>query len=368
MPTLSDWISHATHLDSFELAAVLVTDLHIEHTADADLACTFQDHDFSRSFYRDQIILSLEIWTRENLIFLQQWLDGRSCRIDRYHVVIIGQPGIRTWWYQYVEVMQLRSFKVHEVLDLPFGSGAIRQSWPRLQSHHWFRERWYADIPRIADLGRELHHHCVYLPGGSANSVESGYHKQWLACHMSSLPGVLVDLRFDLEHSDTLCSWLDHELGWQDQAAVDGFRQLRQALTNQEQSPVLYDQDLFRRTLPLYQHSFATVARESLLSQPWSCIGEKTLRPFMLGQFVIPTGPGAVTYLESLGFWFDHDWFDYSYDQERCAILRMQKLITSVARLCEKSLASCRQHLDVYRQRYQDNSELAHQLTVLYLE
>lgn len=367
-PALRDWVKNSTGLDDFDLAAVLVNDLHVPETARRDLANTFSTHDFSASFHRPQIILSLEVWSRDNLIFFQQWMADRCCRIESYHIIVIGQPGMADWWNRYADVMSLRSFCLHEVLDLPFSGDSIRENWPSLQADHWFRERWYSDIAAVPDLDRDLEWHCVYMPGGSAKSVETGFYKEYLACLMLDLPGMLVDLRFPLKDADTLANWTDAESGWMDQHSVDEIRDIRQRCQQEPAEPVVYDSHLYHRTLPLYQHSFATVARESVMTQPWSCIGEKTLRPFMLGQFVIPTTWDAVSRLEALGFWFDRHWFDFGYEKIQDPLTRTKHLMVSLRELVQRDLAQCRQHLRDHRARYMANSELARQLTRLYRE
>jgi hypothetical protein len=367
-PALRDWIHESTGLDDFDLAAVLVNDLHVPATAQQDLAITFAAHDFTASFDRAQVIVSLEIWSRENLIYFQDWMASRCCKIQNYHIIVVGQPGMAGWWCRYAEIMDLRTFTIWEVLDLPFSGDAVRQSWPQLQPDHWFRERWYSDIDRAPDLDRTLHWHCVYLPGSSSQSVERGFYKDYLACRMMDLPGTLVDLRFPLKDADTLANWLDSESGWLDQASVDELRDLRQRWGDVHGPEVIYDSELYRRTLALYRHSFATVARESLMTQPWSCIGEKTLRPFMMAQFVIPTSIDSVSRLEDLGFWFDRDWFDFSYERHRDVLRRTQALMTSLRDLVSRDIADCQHHLRHHREKYQANSELARQLTSLYPE
>jgi hypothetical protein len=364
IPALRDWIRSTTGLDDFDLAAVLIDDLHIMDQARENLENTFAGHNFADSFDRNQVVLSLEVLTQQHLIELQRWLASRCCRINSYHVIIIGEPGISQWWQNYSDVMNLRSFRIIEVVDLPFGSESLRKSWPK--THSWFREFWYADIPDTADLDRDLRHHFLYLPGGSPNSLEPGLYKDYLACRLLDLPGGLVDLRYGLSEADCLASWVDCESGWIDQQAVDEIRELRQQHGSQHDSPVIYDTDLYVRTLPLYAHTFATVARESLMTQPWSCLGEKTLRPFMLGQFVIPTTLDAVSRLEDLGFWFDHAWFDFDYQKERDVIKRTRQLLRSLADLVQRPLMQCSQHLQDNRSRYQANSLLARQLTEFY--
>ena len=363
-PGLRDWTRRVTGLENFDLAAVLIDDLHIDQQVQQNLKNTFADHDFCSSFGLDQIILSLEVLNQQHLIDLQKWLASQCCCIERYHVIVIGELGISRWWQSYTAVMNLRSFQLVEVLDLPFGSKSLRESWSR--SHSWFREFWYADIPDRVDLDRDLHHHFLYLPGGSSACLETGLYKDYLACRMSELPSGLVDLRYILRDANDLANWTDCESGWQDQAAVDHIRDLRLRLGSKHGSPVVYDRDLYSRTLDLYTHTFATVARESLMAQPWSCCGEKTLRPFMLGQFVIPTTIDAVSRLEDLGFWFDHSWFDFSYQKEKNLMVRTHHLLRSLGDLVTRDLQECRQHLQQHRARYQSNSELARQLTRLY--
>lgn len=365
--TLHEWIQRTVQLQDFDLAAVLTDQLHGGDT-EKQLAAAFAQHDFDASFHRPQIILSLEIWSRENLIAFQQWLSHRCCRIQSYHVVVIGQPGINAWWQRYSDIMQLRSFVLHETLDLPFGNTAMHSNWPRMPRDHWLRERWYRDIIAPPDLDRDLRWHCLYMPGGSSRSVESGFYKEYLACIMLDLPSTLVDLRFALSPADVLANWTDAQSGWVDLQGVDRIREIRQRQGDAHGDPVVYDSELYPKTLPLYQHTFATVARESVMTQPWSCIGEKTLRPFMLGQFVIPTTVDAVTRLEDLGFWFDRDWFDFGYEKIRDPLERTQYLVRSLQHLVHRDLAECAQHLRDHRSRYQANCDLAHELTRLYAE
>jgi hypothetical protein len=98
MKRVTEWLRANIKLDQFDVAAVLINELHAVSTAKEQLEKTFVDHDFCSSFQRSQVILGLEVWTAESLILLRDWLAQKCCQIDRYHVIVSGHPGIKAWW------------------------------------------------------------------------------------------------------------------------------------------------------------------------------------------------------------------------------------------------------------------------------
>ena len=72
MNQLNQWLQQQTQLSEFDIAGVIGIELH-ENPGLLDQA--FCQHDFSRSFSRPQIILSVEVWTVDMLQHLHTIFD-----------------------------------------------------------------------------------------------------------------------------------------------------------------------------------------------------------------------------------------------------------------------------------------------------
>jgi hypothetical protein len=79
------------------------------------------------------------------------------------------------------------------------------------------------------------------------------------------------------------------------------------------------------------QNSFSSVLRETSVTDPWGCVTEKTMRPFVQGQMPIPlNGVDFIETLTDLGFQFDTRLFDYTYLNEKQFFKRLQQLNQSM--------------------------------------
>ena len=123
------------------------------------------------------------------------------------------------------------------------------------------------------------------------------------------------------------------------------------------------DNNIFTTSRKLYQHSFFTVVRETVMQQPYACIGEKTLRAFYYGQAVIPITYRSTEYLRKLGFQFIPE-LDVDFDQEKNFAVRMSRMIMLLSQfIAQHSKKDLQLLLKKHRDLFRHNSDLARKLT-----
>jgi len=90
-----------------------------------------------------------------------------------------------------------------------------------------------------------------------------------------------------------------------------------------------------------YQQScFSLVSSTMALAEQELSVGftEKEIKPILARHpFIIWNRPGVLKHLQSMGFLTFESWFDESYDDELDDILRLEKIIVEVERLCNMS-------------------------------
>jgi hypothetical protein len=351
-----------------DIAGIIGTELHHFHTASLALDKLFDNCVlWEAGFSRKQILISLEVWSTRNLIDFHEWLRKQPTDINSFWLVVIGQPGMAQWWNDYKHLWRIESFHIQEVLDLPFGPKAVQPYARQDLSPLWGRQCWYQDFSVILpDFDRQISHHAVYMAGRSACTIDQGHCKDYLAYCMTELaPDIKMDLCYDPVSVTMLADWLDHEHYYRDASIRDRVSALASKLDQYPRSHAP-TQDIFSATIPLYQQSFATVVRESLLAQPWGCVGEKTLRAFYFGQYVIPTTYSSGDYLQQLGFQFDDDIINLEYTRLREPLKRLDGLMSELKKFQQRwRTQDLQQHLAHRRDLYLHNSQLAQNLTQL---
>ncbi len=98
-------------------------------------------------------------------------------------------------------------------------------------------------------------------------------------------------------------------------------------------------------SLPIefYQQScFSLVSSTMALLSDEESVGftEKEVKPILARHpFIIFNRPGVLKYMQNMGFLTFEPWFDESYDKEHDDIVRLEKIVNEVERLCKLSFA-----------------------------
>ena len=98
-------------------------------------------------------------------------------------------------------------------------------------------------------------------------------------------------------------------------------------------------------SLPIefYQQScFSLVSSTMALLSDEESVGftEKEVKPILARHpFIIFNRPGVLKYMQNMGFLTFEPWFDESYDKEQDDIVRLEKIVNEVERLCKLSFA-----------------------------
>jgi len=376
MMKLTQWLQQLTQLNDFDIATIAANQFAdiaasgITESADA----IFTNEIFAASFQRTQVIIGLECWTKEVVQALHRYLRSKTCCIDRFVLINTVNPGLATWWQQWQKLYNEISFVIVDTHDFPFSAESI-QPWTKfdLGSQHWPRQHWYSDFDSYShDMiwsQRQLsvHKHFLYLGGSRPTGFFEDHAKEYLMLRLSEFQDqAWIECLYDLHSWQDIANWIDYQTYWADQRTIDRTHDLYNnfRLINANRSGSMID--IIHDTKSLYDQCFASVVRETVMTQPFGCITEKTFRAFYFQQFVIPTTLGGVDYLESLGFEFDHDMFDYSYQANKNFMARTQQLCESLNQFVNTySVEDLRRHMLARRDLYLHNSELARQLTLL---
>jgi len=346
-------------------------ELYAQHTARASLEQAIDFDSYDRSWAFPQIIICLEVLTHQHLEIIHNFLEQRCCKIDDFYLLLIGHSGAAEFWAQYNKLLGRNSFQIIEVIDLPFGvehmlccaNADARQNQQDIKTH-WRRSEWYADFDQYQpNFDRDIEYHALYLPGRNNNSIELGYAKQYLACEMAALPSTDVDLNYDLPDIETLFHWVERINNWYTLVNIDDLQVAYRYLMLKNKVPIAADNNIFTTSRELYQNSFFTVVRETVMQQPYACIGEKTLRAFYYGQAVIPTTYRGTEYLRKLGFQFIPE-LDVDFDQEKNFAVRVSRMIMLLSQfIAQHSKKDLQLLLKKHRDLFRHNSWLARQLT-----
>lgn len=347
---LAQWIKQITQLDEFDIAGIVYNQFDGPNYDEILLG-----HSFAASFQRPQIILALEVWSIDSLIDLQTYLRQKTCNIENFYITSAWQPRLATWWNNYCSsrVYNQRTFNIVEVFDIPFHDEYLQSlEFPGSVLNFWKRDSWYTDCYNIdINSTKELNYYFSYMCGTGPGGYDIGYAKHYLALQMLQFePDAVVSLAWSLIDKHTLKSFVDYSLYWQDQDLVDLIDTQYQKVEKRPTDQIPID-NFVPDSGKFYKNSFATVVRESFLTQPFGAITEKSLRALLAGQFIIPTTHLGVADLEDRHFQFDHNLFDYSYQFESNFIKRINLLCQSLREFI-KSYSL--QDLDLYRQTHLD--------------
>lgn len=319
-----------------------------------DLQSRLGHHDWSASFAKPQVIYSCNEFTPWVLICLQRWLRQQSCNIENIYLITVHHVGLAQWWKEYIQLTGERTF------------GIIEWLFPRSRVHQHYFETW-KNI-KIPIPHKRIKHVFSYYGGSHAYHDTLYPTLKMMPLEEYGVIDLLCDFSIskqDVEgHAHYLSYFADREekvMGeLYDRYVESNTLKLQSVLPYRQSAPQAHaDEDIDFKGFQwsIDQNCFACITRETIDTQVFASVTEKTMRAFVHHMAVVPMGYRSVDFLEQHGLWFPHDIIDYSYQHERDFLTRLNGVITSITDLCTKySLEDLQNYYDQNIDKFQKNA------------
>jgi hypothetical protein len=304
-------------------------DLYVEQVLDQ----MFRDYNWAKSFDQCLVILYDEVMPSELVIILHQWLRRKCANIENIILVQTHHLGSSSWWQQYCDTMRVKSFKIHECFFTH-----SPDYWPQ----------WFANIPELPSSSWFADHKNIQqlfsFYGGSYSSLE----RQYLILRLLTIGNHgAIDYLGKFDSQQAIIDWTEFATYYCNQDEINSISSVyydhvdsNKMLKNKNcisPTPSIKNE---RLTYSGFQwsmdsRSFASIIRETLNSDVYSCLTEKTLRGFLHHTAVVPLGFQAVDHLEKWGFWFPHDIIDYKFQNEPVFSKRISMMLSSMNKVID---------------------------------
>jgi hypothetical protein len=339
--------------------AHLPKDPYIESALDQ----IFGNYDWSKSFTRLQVIVYDEVIPSEILPVLHKWLRRKTANISNIMLLITHHRGITRWWRQYCNTWHVESFRIQEI----FFTNTNTEG-----------NRWFKDMPDIPSMDFFKTHknikHLFSYYGGSYSNLE----REYLLLKMLELSdNSIIDFIGVVDNKQQIINYAEHITYYKNQIEIDALsdrynryidsdgklKNINSISTNSKPThiPKLFSFSGFQWEVD--STCFCCVVRETINSDVYSCLTEKTLRAFLNHQTVIPLGYAAVKDLEEAGFWFPHDIIDYSYQFETKFSNRVNGMLNSIQTLLTLySMQDLQEYFNLNLHNYYHNATVVYQI------
>lgn len=354
---LTRWIHSGKQPHGYEFAA------HISRCFAGinDLPLEISAHDWKRSFDIPQVIYYDERVTVEVVESLHQYLRTQCCDIENIVLLTSHCLGLESWWQDRCNLYREKSFRIKE--------------WLFVRTVTWAQH--FSDLtPMDGSYIRAKKSHIRYLfdsYGGTNPKLDRLY----LALKLRGLGEIgVVDLMTPFSVTESQLTAHAMYLGYfkncQEEQDISALYQKYVYAGNLELDPFLYSVSSISKIkneklgphgfqFALDQACLSTVVNETDNTQPWAMVSEKTLRPFWHHNIVIPNAYQSVQLLESKGFWFPHDIIDYSYQEERDWLIRINRMLLSLQRTHDRLQGRYTEYFQDNLDRFQHNARLLQQ-------
>jgi hypothetical protein len=332
-------------------------DLYIEEA----LENLFGNYNWSKSFSRTQILVYDEVLPSEILIALHKWLRKKCADIENVKLIITHHTGIQSWWRKWCQVHQERSFSIQEI---------FYTNRPRLIA---LSMKWINDPQSVLkDTDFYLKQKNILklfsYYGGSYTTREREYA---LLRFLKFQSIANIDFLADLASLQEILDYTENITYYKNQKEIDQISETYKTLLNNNFSGLRIPESTAVKLEEINflgfqwhtdRHCWASVIRETHISEKYSCVTEKTIRTFLHHCVAIPIGFQAVDDLEQLGFWFPHELIDYSYQYEDLFSNRISKLITTLDSLTLIPLIELQKNYIDNIDKFQYNANLVYKL------
>lgn len=321
----------------------------------------FGSYDWTRSFSRRQILVYDEVLPSEVLEILHKWLRKKCADIENILLIVTHHTGTRDWWQDWCKTNNEKSFQLTEIFFLtrPTATPSIKSFFSKKSTTRKNID-WYTSQKTISKI--------LSYYGGRYSSPEREYLFLKLQCFDHSLAH--VDFLGNLSPKQDILSYVENITYYKNQMEIDYISNVYDQLVNNGwllRPPYVFDCaiediDFAGPQWQTDRQCFASVVRETINSDKFACVTEKTLRAFLHHCVVIPIGFNAVNNLEKLGFWFPHDFIDYSYQSTRSFADRVHGMMAALDNLAQKSFDVLQQYYLDNINKFQYNSDLVYDL------
>ena len=334
-------------------------DLYVEDR----LEMIFRHHDWTKSFDRQQVIILDDVVTSEILVLWHKWLRKKCADIENIVLVTTHHTGIKTWWQRWCAVNQEKSFAIQELffLSRPGSTPSLKSLYRDPDQFLHTLEFWSAN-KKITKL--------FSYWGGTYTTSE----REYLLLKILALREVgEIDFMAQISNKSDVLAYAENITYFKKQQDIDEIGQTYDRLTTDKlfvsdhashQARKNEQIDFAGLQWTVDRCCWSTVVRETINSDRYACVTEKTLRAFLHHCVVIPVGYRAVEQLEQIGFWFPKDMVDYSYQHLDCFADRVDRLIKSLRMLSQRTLHDLQTHYLDNQHRFQYNAQLVHDLAM----
>jgi hypothetical protein len=389
MHPITQWIRRVTNLKNFDVLAVCHQEL--EHGTEIQINISVYNFVESlrpaenRAIVRPQVIIMLEVFTDEMLRKLQRKLHSVFAQPANIHLICVGHSGIKEHFDALKSIWNLhRNINIYESPDFPFSNQEILDFYQNggvevTAKHTGFygRDLWYKDIHSLSTKeikdthNANLKNHFILNCGRTEATYDVGYRKEllWLPFKEFNDYGIVDYQGKCCDISRLLESIELHRIS---KVQKEQYCQLYCTWVNMTALEARDRIDFGNRRLidwwpverDIMLTCFATIVREAHMMQSFNIISEKTFRPFLLHQMVIPTNYLAVEQLTDLGFKFPVDMFDYSYQNTQEFATRISLLLDAMREwISRNDIASLRDYYNKNIDMFLHNAELARSIT-----
>jgi hypothetical protein len=329
-------------------------DLLIEHKLDE----MFSGWDWSKSFDRAQILVYDEVLPSELLPMLHQWLRRKCADIENIQLILTHHAGAESWWQEWCELNHTQSFKIRELSFLS-RPAATPDLLSLLSGKHGVRKDKSFFIKN-----KKINKIFSYY-GGSYVSREREY--LFLKFYKFRHQAIIDFLASIVASKDEILSYVENITYFKNQVEIDNVSAAYDSFMCSK--PDAYHDDLSRAKKnedinfnafqwQIDSQCFASVVRETINSDRYSCVTEKTIRAFLHHCVVIPLGYRSVEELEKKGFWFPHDIIDFSYQFESIFAYRINQLTNILDVLVKHPASELQEYYAQNIDRFEHNAQL----------
>ena len=391
--SINQWISQKIQIDEFKLCAILTevvegyqlpasNEFERYTNTYAMLDRQLSPLELDLDFDRVNVFILLETPPRDFFVVFNQWLIDNCCNLSQIYLIAVGYSGLAEYWNQYLDLEKVKSFNLVETIDFPFDDRAV-QEWfetapegtvkPRSR---WGRNEWYQHFSQdrfdtiFETRKNSINTYFLYNGGTSRGSFESGHFKEYVVLKLLAFASI-ADIEFIGEFTDrhNLAFYLDKIHHWRSASTVTQLlktydllvtngRLHGMHLTRPGNSDLPEWSKIWQVNEQRYLQSWATVTRETLQLQPFNVVSEKTLIPFFFQQTVFPIEYMGVSNLENIGFRFDHDVIDYSYQCKSDPVARIQSLKETLDKLVNRmELPDLQSYVKKNKELYRHNAD-----------
>jgi hypothetical protein len=324
-----------------------------------ELERLFENYDWSKSFYSTQVLVYDEAILSEFLPIIHNWLRRKCCDIENIVLISITHPGIADWWKSWCSVNHQKSFQIKEAnfWDSPTHRGTWISENFKEPSLDFFKEN-----KKITKL--------FSFYGGTYSKIPQEFLtlKLMRFCDVS-----VVDYLGTFNSKDKLLGYAESMYYYKNQFEIDqlsesydkyvsnNFKLLNHSTNpnNYTNSPLKCKIDFNGTKWNIDRQCFATVVRETMIDDVFSCLSEKTMQAFLHHNVVIPVAFDSVSHIEKLGFWLPHELIDYSYQKNTIFVDRIDQMILMLDRLVSKySMSDLNDFYIANLNKFQYNSKL----------